>query len=324
MKPIRIELPTGFQVGSVNAYLFTEPEPILIDCGVKSDASWQALIAGLAEHNLTPSDLHQIIITHPHVDHFGQVDVLAEHSSADVLISELGVDWLTDTRTMWAKRIAYYRDDFLPKVAMSADMINMVAAYMQQSEDITDPLPRERITTFPLDGALMMGGLSWQVIHTPGHASHQTCFYQAETKQFISADMLLAKTPTPVVERPLPPHHQRIPGLHQFLDSLDLVSALDIDTVYPGHGEPFGDHRQLIQYQRDRIHMRKEQCYDAIAAGHHTVYDLTAQLYSTQPPELRFAGMWMTVGYLDLLKAEKRIIEQEIDGVWQYTLMVNS
>jgi hypothetical protein len=27
-QPIRLELPTGFQFGTVNAYLFTEPEPV--------------------------------------------------------------------------------------------------------------------------------------------------------------------------------------------------------------------------------------------------------------------------------------------------------
>ena len=57
MKPIRIELPTPFAVGPVNAYLFTEPEPILVDTGVDSDESWQVLEYELARHNLAISDL---------------------------------------------------------------------------------------------------------------------------------------------------------------------------------------------------------------------------------------------------------------------------
>ena len=31
MEPIRIELPIGWSMGSVNAYLFTEPEIVLVD-----------------------------------------------------------------------------------------------------------------------------------------------------------------------------------------------------------------------------------------------------------------------------------------------------
>ncbi len=41
MKPIRIELPTGLGVGPVNAYLFTEPEVVLVDAGVNSDECWR-------------------------------------------------------------------------------------------------------------------------------------------------------------------------------------------------------------------------------------------------------------------------------------------
>ena len=61
--PIRLELPTGFQFGTVNAYLFAEPEPVLVDTGLKSEASWAALQDGLAEHGLTVADLDQLIIT---------------------------------------------------------------------------------------------------------------------------------------------------------------------------------------------------------------------------------------------------------------------
>ena len=86
MKPVRIELPTDFAIGPVNAYLFTEPEPILIDTGVKSEASWAALMAGLAAHGLWVTDLQRVMITHPHVDHCGQAARLAAESGALVEI----------------------------------------------------------------------------------------------------------------------------------------------------------------------------------------------------------------------------------------------
>ena len=47
--PIRLELPTGFEFGTVNAYLFAEPEPVLVDTGLKTEAGWSALQAGLAD-----------------------------------------------------------------------------------------------------------------------------------------------------------------------------------------------------------------------------------------------------------------------------------
>ena len=118
MKPIRIELPTEFAIGSVNAYLFIEPEPILVDTGVKSEASWAALVAALAAYGMQVSDLEWVIITHPHVDHCGQAAQLVAESEAQVRIADLGVAWLLDFAGMWQKRLDYYRDVFLPQTGL--------------------------------------------------------------------------------------------------------------------------------------------------------------------------------------------------------------
>ncbi|RMG93339.1 MAG: MBL fold metallo-hydrolase [Chloroflexi bacterium] len=315
--PIRIELPTNLQVGSVNAYLFTEPEPVLIDTGLKMPESWAALLAGLQAHGVAVADLRRIVITHPHVDHCGQAGVLAEQCEAVIEVADVGYRWLIEFPEMWRKRIAYYQREFLPRVGFSPEVIGLVSGYMEQLVEVYAPLPKERVRPFASDGVLELGGMSWQVLYMPGHASTQTCFYQPETRQFIAADMLLPKTPTPIVERPS--HGQsRQPALPIYLQSLDKVEALDIQTVYPGHGDPFTNHRQLIQKQRARIQLRKEECYTLIQNGHHTVLELLMKMYAHYPEQIRFAGLWMLVGYLDLLKADGLIIEKEINGVWHY------
>ena len=89
-QPIRIALPTGMQVGTVNVYLFTDPEPILVDAGIKSAESWDALQEGLANYGLTVMDLSRVIITHAHVDHDGQAGTIVTNSDADVWISDAG------------------------------------------------------------------------------------------------------------------------------------------------------------------------------------------------------------------------------------------
>ena len=78
--PKRIELPTGLPVDTVNVYLFTEPEPVLVDTGVKSEASLNALQAALAENSLTLADLTKVIISHPHIDHCGLAGTIAAQS----------------------------------------------------------------------------------------------------------------------------------------------------------------------------------------------------------------------------------------------------
>lgn len=317
MKPIRIELPTDFAIGPVNTYLFTEPEPVLIDTGVKSEASWAALMAGLAAHGLAAADLQRVIITHPHVDHCGQAAQLAAESGATIWVADLGVEWVLDFAGMWQKRLDYYGDVFLPQTGLPTAVQQGMVAYFASVKDTFESVPAERVRTFAVGDTLVMGGLDWRVIHAPGHASHQTCFYQPETRQFISADHLLSRAPTPIVERPLK-GSRRIPALPQFLHSLALVEPLAIDIVYPGHGDLISNHRALIQQQRNRIHQRKLECLQLVEGGCETMADLVDVMYAHYPAQARFSGLWMLVGYLDLLQAEGLVEQRAIGDVLHF------
>ena len=317
MNPIRIELPTEFDVGSVNCYLFTEPEPVLVDCGVDTTASWTKLQAGLALHSLTPTDIRRVIITHPHVDHFGLAAKIAEQSGGQVWIADMGAKWLIDPKKYFGLRADYYREYFLRQAGLPEETAQMVLTYFSRIGDSITPVPAACVQTFAVGDWLEMGGARWQVLHMPGHASHQTCFYEPESRQFLSADMLLPKTPTPIVERPSA-NHSRQPSLPLFMESLSRCEALDIETVYPGHGEPFQSHRDLIQKQRDRIHQRKAEALALVKQGHHTAYALVNKMYSHYPATFRFAGLWMLIGYLDLLEAEGVITMETVNGVWYY------
>ena len=317
MKPIRIELPTEFHVGPVNSYLFTDPEPILVDCGVDTPASWNALQAGLAEHGLTPADIRRLVITHPHVDHFGLAAKIASLSGAPVWVADLGEAWLVDPGRMFGLRADYYRDHFLRQAGIPAEMGKFILAYFAEMANTITPVPANVVKTFQVGDWQTMGGAEWQVLHMPGHASHQTCFYQPASRQFLSADMLLAKTPTPIVERPFANQPRQL-ALPTFLDSLTRCEALDMDVVYPGHGEPFRNHHQLIQQQRQRIQQRKGDALALIEQGTHTAYDLMNKMYAHYPITFRFAGLWMLIGYLDLLAAEQALVVKTVDGVWHY------
>ena len=317
MKPIRIELETGLDVGTVNAYLFPEPEPLLVDTGIKSEKGYQQIAAALAQHHLTIADLRQVIITHPHVDHFGLAGRFAAESDATIWIYEMGYPWLVDFPAMWQRRTGFYRDYFLPHLGLPPFAQQLIIGYMTHIVQQADSVPPARLKAFGLDEPLQMGGSAWQVIHTPGHASMMTCFYQPETRQFLSADMLLPKTPTPIVENP-EEGQSRTPSLPIYLQSLARVEQMDMEWVYPGHGEPFRQHRQLIAQQRGRIAQRKHECWQLIQSGAVTVADIVDRMYTNYPPQLRFTALWMVVGYLDLLQAEGVVEEREINGVWHY------
>lgn len=317
MTPTRIELPTSFAVGPVNAYLFSEPEIVLVDTGIDSEESWQALQAGFAAQNVAIEDLERIIITHAHVDHLGAAARLARHSEAVIWIADMGYDWLVRPAEKWQARVDYYQQTFLPQAGMPPQALEMVIATMTFIGKGFVPVTADRVKTFQAGDLLQMGGLEWQVLHMPGHARHQTCFYQAETEQFLSADMLLHKTPTPIVEAPLD-GRTRIPSLPIYLQSLARVEQLRLKTVHPGHGELITEPYSLIKRQRERILLRKTEALSLVRQGHQTIYELVNIMYAHYPEQARFSGLWMLVGYLDLLLEDELLVVEEVDGVLYY------
>lgn len=317
-EPIRIELPTMYGMNSVNAYLFISPEPILVDCGEKSKASWEALQAALSIHQLTVKDIKKVIITHAHVDHIGMANQIVEESGAEVWVNEYCYDWAVNTEKMWDRRTAMMQKYLLgnmPPGEKGENFVKMMTSFLGTIKNAWEPLPANKVTTFPMDGILNIGGADWQVIYAPGHTNMQTCFYQKERKWLIAADMLLRITPTPVIEFSLTDVNKRENGLSVMLQSYEKILKLDIETVFPGHYEPFGDHRKLIQSQLRRIHMRKDATFDLIADGKHRFYELFDVLYANR---MSMPAMSMLRGYLDLLIDENRIEERIEDGYTMY------
>jgi glyoxylase-like metal-dependent hydrolase (beta-lactamase superfamily II) len=316
--PIQIVLPMWPEAGPVNVYLFTSPEVVLIDTGPAAPQSWSALVEGLARQGVEAGDIARVVVTHPHHDHYAQAGRIAEAGRAQVWMADVGAHWLLDAEASRSQRVAYYRDVFFPGIGLASGEVASAVAAMEGLFGTITAVPRERVTTFAAGETLVLGGLPWEVLHVPGHSTAQTCFYQAQTRQLLASDMLLPITPTPVVDAPRP-GAPRQPALPQFMASLARVEALEIARVYPGHGDPFDDHRSLIQAQRARIEVRKQECLDQIRAGRRTVVDLHAAMYGGGDAwRAGIAAIWMLVGYTDLLLAEGRIEAETRNGVWTF------
>jgi len=300
-QPIQIPLPIPYAVGPVNSYLFLDPEPTLVDCGLKTDACWDALNHALTGHGLTIRDIQRVVITHAHVDHIGLAGKIVAHSQANVWVSSLVKPWALHIAEKWPSRVQFLMQTLRP-FGFADEQLAAFEAGMARTTTMWDPIPPDRLITFGVEDTLDMGGMPWQVIYTPGHCNNQTCFFQEETGQFLAADMLLAVTPTPVIEEPLDGGNEREPGLPLFLDSLGLVEELAIQTVYPGHGPIFQDHQPLIERQSTRIAERTEQCYELIAAGENTFGALLAAMYPGRSLAESFPAIGMLLGYIDLLE----------------------
>lgn len=72
-----------------------------------------------------------------------------------------------------------------------------------------------------------------EVIHTPGHTPGSICLYNKEDKTLISGDTVFADGGFGRVD---------FPGgsLRALRESVEKLAGLDVEGLYPGHGEPVG------------------------------------------------------------------------------------
>lgn len=312
----RIELPLKISYPTVNAYFVREPIPTLIDCGLNSAASLKALRKGLKPFNLQPEDIGKVIITHPHVDHIGLAGILAGYG-AEVWLTDLAAAWMdTPAPARWdalALLLAIMAEHGFPETAVRG-----TDQFYSRLEPMFSAIPTENRRVFHAGDRIKIGGQSYEVIAAPGHSNRQVCFYQPDQKILFSADMLLPKTPVPLVEPCLDDAKRRDPGLPALLKSYDRFRALEVHQVFPGHGKPFTNHRSLIDSQLERIDTRKRECLALVRDGCGSLPELLGTLYRHLSPSNRLGGLAMLIGYLDLLLAEGLVKTVVIDGNREY------
>ena len=305
-EPIRIELPTIFGMKTVNAWLFLEPEPVLIDCGEKTDVAWTALNDALKIHGITIQDIKKVIVTHAHLDHMGLANQITKHSDATIYLNEYAVDWALNLEMMMERRGKAFRSVITKNIP--EQFIEIAFSQMKfnfkELAPFWEEISKERVKTFPLEGTLNFGGSDWEIIYVPGHCINQTCFYNNESGFLISADMLLRLTPTPVLDASIEEPYEVVRSLQMHIDSCKKLQKLNITKVFPGHYEAFDNAQEVLEEQLKRINFRKEHCYELIKEGNQTFMELIPLIYPNRVSPLTFC---MVIGFLDILMEEGRI-----------------
>lgn len=315
----RVPVPTPFEVGRVNCYCFEGGELTLLDPGPATEEALEAVETGLAEagHDLAAVD--RVVVTHPHMDHYGLARRVVEASGARVLAHADAVDHLADPLAYFEREQAFFRP-FLLSMGVPEQIVDTVVSLPESYTEFQEPVDVDR--TLGEGDRVEAGDRRLEVVETPGHAPGSVCLLDADEAAAFTGDHVLEHvSPNPLLTLAPGTDDERTRSLPTYLDSLRHLRRTDATVGHPGHGETVTDLPGRIESIRDHHRHRKERIDDLLAAGGPaTAYELMQELFPDLPVTEMFPGMSEVIGHLDLLEEEDRIQIREQDGLRRYAV----
>ena len=322
---LRAQLPIEFTgLGHVNTYILVDERgAAVVDPGLPDTPSWLALVERLKRAGLQPKDVHTVVITHSHPDHYGGAGKLAEESGAEVAThAAFRIWWAPDPCDAHVHDIEpddlHDRNPFAGMTPWGTEGFGSGIRDRMAEGVFVHPRPARRLR----DGdTIELAGRPWQAVHTPGHTLDHVCLVDPEAGLLLSGDHVL---PT------ITPHISGLgtgrDPLKAFVASLDRIASLpQVRTALPAHGHPFDD----VQERTASIKRHHEERLDTLrsllataAPGSATVAELSRELFR--------ADHWgplaesETFAHLEHLRLRGELERGEEAGVATYTLVTRS
>ncbi|MEX2107684.1 MAG: MBL fold metallo-hydrolase [Solirubrobacterales bacterium] len=311
-----LRIPTPFAVGRVNCYLLEDQPLTLIDTGPNSGKALDELQGQLAARGHSIDDLELLIVTHQHIDHLGLVEIVVEHSGAEV--AAIGVA---------AERLGNFDEDaeaedrFAVELMLRSGIPEEVTAALQSVSRSFRGWGSHVAVTKPLgDGErLSFGNRTLEALHRPGHSPSDTVFWDEERRILIAADHLLPHiSSNPLISRPLDGSTERTQALVTYIESMRKTREMPAEIVLPGHGEPIVDHVALIDDRIAKHERRKEKIYKLIAERPCSGYEIAQAIWGNVAVTQAFLTLSEVIGHADLLVNEERVREVDDGEVIRY------
>ncbi|HJR25737.1 MAG TPA: MBL fold metallo-hydrolase [Acidimicrobiales bacterium] len=271
---LRSQLPVFLPgLGHVNCYLLQDDRGVaLVDPGLPGPQSWRALVDRLRQAGYRPKDVHTVVVTHSHPDHFGGAGRFREKYGADVLTHRSFKTWFdpvteeagepgedgepvrSEPPPMPFGRALPWRQDqtLRPPIGrrLKFQVMRKVAKRFMRA-----PSPTRRVADAEV---VTLAGREWVSLHTPGHTADHLCLYDPVEGVVLSGDHVL---PT------ITPHISGLVAvsgesggdpLTEFFLSLEKVADLPgVRQVLPAHGHPFDDlasrAKEIRQHHEERL-----------------------------------------------------------------------
>jgi glyoxylase-like metal-dependent hydrolase (beta-lactamase superfamily II) len=326
---LRLQLPIQMPgLGHVNCYAIPDGDGVaIVDPGLPGPASWKVLQQRLDAAGVKVNNIHTVLITHAHPDHFGNAGRLANEADAELITHSAFRTWWSQTpndpcdevydvdpedleqenpfdggRTPWGGENMRHNMPIRRRIMYRLMRSRMGSSYT--------PTPTRRVRN---GETLKLGGREWTAVHTPGHTLDHLCLYDPTEGTLLSGDHVL-----PTITPHISGQGSGRDPLKAFVDSLEKVAQLPyITKVLPAHGHPFTDLRGRVDSIKEHHVERMEQLRQAsIALGPATVADLSHELF--RPAVWGPMAESETYAHLEHLRLAGQAERHDRDGVMIY------
>ncbi|CAH0346062.1 MBL fold metallo-hydrolase [Bacillus sp. CECT 9360] len=309
--PITVETP--FANGYVNAFIVAGKTATLVDASNPGQESFRQLKSGIEMKGFRISDLDQIVLTHMHTDHNGGVTFLQEEAGLPVYVHEKG-QFIIEVAETESRRVEEFFNQF----------VHQCGADLHSHQPIREYIPENwKDVHYLRDGDnLSIGGVDFEVIYVPGHSQTDVLFWDPVSRNAIGGDHIIANMSiNAFVEPPSPNENQRPKPLLQYRKSLKRVKELPIKTIYPGHGEAFGDHVSLIDKRLEEQEIRCLQIHGILQKGAKTIYEISMEVFPRLRDRTVFLGLSQIQGHLDLMESRGQVEVSARNSILFYRLV---
>jgi glyoxylase-like metal-dependent hydrolase (beta-lactamase superfamily II) len=319
----RISMPIPFPEagGPVNAYALEDRDGglCLFDAGLGSPEAEAAMEAGLRHIGRRPEDVHRIVVSHGHVDHYGGARTLLEKAGRPVPVfaHPRDVPKMAEGGPRWR--------DLVPRYAAHFQRLGVpLEAMLEASQEISGGMTKARripaVTPLDLSEPLRLRHVILEPLHMPGHTPGLLCLYDRVHRLFLSDDHLLEHvSPNPLIELG-PGGEEGWRPLVAYLESVGRLHAMEVDLVLPGHAAPFGNHRRVIDELLRFYQKRQARIRAALERGPLTAWEITRALFPAAPTKALFLTTSEAVANVEVLESRGEVARLLEGDVYRFRL----
>lgn len=283
----------------------------LFDCGCGTEEGLSALRLALSERGL--KGLNRIIVSHGHVDHYGNAQTLSEETDAKIFIHPHDLEKICG-EGRWFRLLEEHRS-FFSRIGVPGPVLDELIERSKRNPVYARQVERHRVETLQGKTRLQFKFFDAEVMHMPGHTPGLVCLHDEKHRVLFADDHVLAKiSPNPLIDFTFGEGESKFKALVAYSQSAQVVKNLSLDAILPGHGEAFSGHQELLTSLFEFYAVRQQRLLKRLAQGPASVYELLPAVFPRVDTGRLYLMLSEVLANLEVLESRGDVSREVRDG----------